>query len=215
MRKHHNKLFYGKYRYKTIFDFKWAPMLYPTTDENLQSFIDGKHKQTRYLNTKMWKTNSSVCSLAKFIKENRHNMKFRLQQTKSIFYTSKKLASELVVKYWQEWVGSETVDPKVENLGKDTVSCSRLPHGSFRYQVHFKKDTHKYLSYQEKQNLWQFLTRNTNDCLVSSRAILGFLSCKDQHCFQGYFYVRDEKMLSPVYMMAGNGIDKVIKFEKV
>ena len=39
MRKHHNKLFYGKYTHKTTFNFPWAHKLYPTTDENLINFI--------------------------------------------------------------------------------------------------------------------------------------------------------------------------------
>ena len=82
MRKHHNKLFYGRYRYKVSFDMKWAPMLYPTTDEHLQSYIDGKQTRTKYLNTKFWKATSNVVALAKFIKDNRSRMKFRLQQTK-------------------------------------------------------------------------------------------------------------------------------------
>ena len=91
MRKHHNKLFYGKYRYKISFDFKWAPILYPTTDEHLQSFIDGKQTDTKYLNTEIWKVTSNVVALAKFIKDNRTRMKFRLQQNKAMFYTDKKL----------------------------------------------------------------------------------------------------------------------------
>ena len=86
MRKHHNRLFYGKYRYKVSFALKWAPMLYPTTDEHLQSFIDGKQSQTKYLNTKFWKATSSVVRLAKFIKDNRTKMKFRLQQTLSLIH---------------------------------------------------------------------------------------------------------------------------------
>jgi hypothetical protein len=50
---------------------------------------------------------------------------------------------------------------------------------------------------------------------VSSSAIISFLTDKDKQCFQGYFYVQDAKTLSPIYIMAGKAIDKVIKFEKV
>ena len=82
MRKHHNKLFYGKYRYKNVFDMPWAGILYPTTDENLQEMIDGKQTQTKYLNTNFWPSNwkvaSNVIALAKFIMNNRTIMKFRL-----------------------------------------------------------------------------------------------------------------------------------------
>ena len=77
------------------------------------------------------------------------------------------------------------------------------------------ESSHKYLNNQGKQNLWNFLVRNTNDCLVSSNAIISFLTNKEKHCFQGYFYVTDAKILTPIYMMAGKSIDKVIKFEKV
>jgi len=61
----------------------------------------------------------------------------------------------------------------------------------------------------------EFLVRNTNDCLVSSKAIISFLNNKDRYCFHGYFYITEAKMLTPIYMMAGKSIDKVIKFEKV
>ena len=44
MRKHHNKLYYSKYRYKTIFNMPWAGMLYPTTDQTLIDIITGKKK---------------------------------------------------------------------------------------------------------------------------------------------------------------------------
>ena len=35
MRKHHNKLYYGLYRYKTVFNMASAALLWPTTDEHL------------------------------------------------------------------------------------------------------------------------------------------------------------------------------------
>ena len=219
MRKHHNKLFYGKYRYKNVFDMPWAGILYPTTDENLQEMIDGKQTQTKYLNTNFWPSNwkvaSNVIALAKFIMNNRTKMKFRLQQNKAIFYSDKGQASKLVCDFWEYWKGSTTVNPNAKKLDKNIIVCSRLPHGFFKYQVHLKKDSHKYLSHNAKQNLWNFLIRNTNDCLVSSKAMISFLTNKDKQCFQGYFYVTDAKMLTPIYMMAGKSIDKVIKFEKV
>ena len=36
--------------------------------------------------------------------------------------------------------------------------------------------------------------------------------CKDQYCYNGYFYINNQKMLTPIYMIAQKGIDKVIKF---
>ena len=138
MRKHHNRLFYGKYRYKVCFDMKWAPILYPTTDEHLQSFMDGKQKHTKYLNNKFWNTTSNVIALAKFIKDNRSRMKFRLQQNKAIFYTDKKLANQLVVSFWDNWIDSKVVDPKYADLEENTVGCTKLPHGKYRFQIHLK-----------------------------------------------------------------------------
>ena len=82
MRKHHNRLYYGKYRYKVSFKMPWAPMMYPTTDENLQSYIDGTNNDVPFLSHKVWRQSSDVIRLAKFIKDNRLRMKFRLQQTK-------------------------------------------------------------------------------------------------------------------------------------
>mgnify|MGYP001489054534 CR=1 FL=1 len=46
----------------------------------------------------------------------------------------------LVESFWEDWYGSETVDPKFAKLGKNTVGCKRLPHGKFKYQIHLKKD---------------------------------------------------------------------------
>ena len=215
MRKHHNKLFYGKYRYKNEFNMPWAGILYPTTDDNLQQILDGTHRDVIHINTNFWKIDKKVLKLAAFILKNRSNMQFRLQQYKAIFYSNKGLSSKLVCDFWEFWKGSTTVNPNAKKLDKNIIACSRLPHGRFKYQVHLKKDSHKYLNNQGKQNLWNFLVRNTNDCLVSSSAIISFLTNKEKHCFQGYFYVTDAKILTPIYMMAGKSIDKVIKFEKV
>ena len=70
MRKHHNKLYYGKYRYKTILDMPQSAMLWPTTDENLNDI-----KATNNKMDKLW-------NMADFIINNRHQMKFRIQEKK-------------------------------------------------------------------------------------------------------------------------------------
>ena len=36
MRKNHNKLYYGKYRHKTVFKLPGSLMFYPTTDEAIE-----------------------------------------------------------------------------------------------------------------------------------------------------------------------------------
>ena len=43
MRKHHNKLYYSKYRFKTIFKLPGSLCFYPTTDQYLQELIDKNH----------------------------------------------------------------------------------------------------------------------------------------------------------------------------
>ena len=157
MRKHHNKLYYGKYRFKNVFKMPWAGVLYPTTDQKLLEMIQSKDKSVRYLNTTWYKSSPSVIKLAKFILEHRTKMKFRLQQKYAIFYSDKNLSESLIETFWDDWYNSETVDPKFNKLGKNTVGCHRLPHGRFQYQVHFKKDVHQQISQQERESLWAYL----------------------------------------------------------
>ena len=96
----------------------------------------GNEVDLRYSNFKVWET---IEILAKFIKDNRSKMKFRLQQNKSIFYTDKKFANQLVSTFWEDWVGSTVVDPKYANLKENTIGCMRLPNGKYKYQIHLKK----------------------------------------------------------------------------
>jgi len=44
---------------------------------------------------------------------------------------------------------------------------------------------------------------------------MDYLEDKCPYCFGGYFYVTKEQFITPVYMMAQEAIDKVIKFRKV
>jgi len=53
-----------------------------------------------------------------------------------------------------------------------------------------------------------------DDCLVTNYNIIDFLGNKSPYCFGGYFYVKEEKYLTPIYMLAQQAIDKVIKFKK-
>jgi hypothetical protein len=41
------------------------------------------------------------------------------------------------------------------------------------------------------------------------------LNSRHPYFIGGYFYVTEEKFLTPIYMMAQKAIDKVIKFRKV
>ena len=67
MRKHHNKLYYGKYRSKTMFSMPGSLMFYPTTDQYLVN-LKKKYEGLKDIN-----------DLADFIMQNRKNMKFRFK----------------------------------------------------------------------------------------------------------------------------------------
>ena len=193
----------------------WAGILYPTTDQKLLDMIKGKDKSIRYLNKEWYKTSPDIVKLAQFIIDNRTKMKFRLQQKYAIFYSDKPLAQLLVETFWDHWYGSESVNPKYNRLGKNSIGCRRLPHGKFQFQVHLKKDVHQHISKQERESLWAYLERNENDCLVSNKYVLDYLIGKYPHCYHGYFYVSEQKMLTPIYMLAQGAIDKVIKYVQV
>ena len=49
MRKHHNKLYYSKYRYKTIFKLPNSLCFYPTTDQYLQDLIEKNFEPAKNL----------------------------------------------------------------------------------------------------------------------------------------------------------------------
>jgi len=194
---------------------KWAPILYPTTDENLEEFINGTNTDINYLNNKFWKTNSNVIALAKFIKDNRSQMKFRLQQNKSIFYTNKKIANELIVSFWEEWLESKVVDPKYANLEENTIGCNRLPHGKYRYQIHLKKKFARQINAEKRHALLKFLDHNVDNIFVTNELLIDWLEGKDSWYPASYFYVTEEKYLSPLYVIAGDLIEKVIKFKEI
>ena len=216
MRKHHNKLYFGKYDHKTIFKMPYANVLYPTTDEHLYSILKGEQDDTKFhgLNGNVVKLSDDSKRVASFILANRKKLNFRIQQESVLFYSDKKTAKLLVEEFWDDWTGSESVHPKFSNLGKNTVGCKRLPHGKYKFQVHLKKNVHQLVSPSERESLWQFLKRNKKQCLVSNKYVLDYLNGSHPHCYSGYFYVSEEKMLTPIYMIAQKGVDKVIKFEK-
>ena len=85
----------------------------------------------------------------------------------------------------------------------------------FSYQVYIKKDAQLLITNAQKSSLREFLERNVDNCLVTNYNILDYLEDKSSYCYGGYFYVKEEKFLSPIYMMAQQAIDKVIQFRKV
>ena len=215
MRKHHNKLYYGKYQFKNIFKMPWASVLYPTTDQKLLDMIQGKDNAVKSLNKDWYKTSPDVIKLAQFILDYRTKIKFRLQQKYAIFYSAKPLAQLLVETFWDTWYGAKSINPKYNKLGKNTIGCRRLPHGKFKYQVHLKKDVHQLITEAERRSLWRFLENNEEYCLVTNKYVLDYLTGKYPHCYHGYFYVSEQKMLTPIYMLAQKAIDKVIKYIKI
>ena len=203
MRKNHNRLYYGKYRYKTVFKMPGSLIFYPTTDDHL-NHIKKIHPDLPDINF-----------LADFIIQNRSKMKFRFQDRRSMFYSDRKLAQKLIEQFWDYWIGSENVDPRMTNIGKDIVGCTRLPHGKYQYQVHLKKDAQLHINDSQKASLLEFLERNVDNCLVTNHSVLDYLENKYSYCYGGYFYVKEEKYLSPIYMMAQQAIEKVIQYRKV
>tara|TARA_B100001564_G_scaffold353300_1_gene362004 strand:+ start:1840 stop:2484 length:645 start_codon:yes stop_codon:yes gene_type:complete len=203
MRKHHNKLYYSKYKVKTVFNLPGSLMFYPTTDQYLTN-LTKQHPELPDLNF-----------LADFIMKHRNSMRFRIQDKKAIFYSDKERSNVLINKFTKYWQKTEIVDPKYDMLGKDVIGCTKLPHGKFKYQVHLKKDAQQHISQSERQALWNLIERNEESCLVTNKYVLDYLIGKYPYCYHGYFYVSQEKMLTPIYMIAQKGIDKVIKFVKV
>ena len=67
----------------------------------------------------------------------------------------------------------------------------------------------------EIETLKNFIHTNHDNCLVTNRDVLGLLNSRYPYFTGGYFYVSDEKFLTPIYMMAQDAIEKVIKFRKV
>ena len=178
-------------------------MFYPTTDEHLLQ-VKKRYPQYPHINF-----------LADFIMNNRNNIKFRFQDRRSIFYSDKDTAMKLIDKFWDFWIGSESVDPKFDKLDKNTVGCTRLPHGKYEYQVYVKKDANRLINDTQRQNLRDFIERNIDHCYVPGYQLMDYLEDKCPYCFGGYFYVTQERYITPIYMKAKQAIDKVIKFRKV
>ena len=82
-------------------------------------------------------------------------------------------------------------------------------------KVYLKKDAQLILTDVQRNNLCEFLERNVDNCLITNSNVMDYLENKSPYCFGGYFYVKEEKFLSPIYMIAQQAIEKVIKFRKV
>tara|TARA_B100001057_G_C22743890_1_gene908935 strand:- start:280 stop:861 length:582 start_codon:yes stop_codon:yes gene_type:complete len=178
-------------------------VFYPTTDEHLVKIKE------------QYKDAGNMVKLADFIIKNRNDIKFRFQDRKAIFYTNYDKSLILIDNFWDYWISSKSVDPKMTTLSKNVVGCNRLPHGKYKYQVYLKKDAHLHIDDTQKKNLYEFIERNTDHCLLTQWALIDWFEDKCQYCFGGYFYVTEEQFITPIYMMAQQAIDKVITYRKV
>lgn len=201
----------------------WACYLYPTTDQHLKSVLGHQEqdfKSERAMREGRWvffsKHSKNLKKLASFILHNRNKMKFRIQNVDSVFYCDEEMAKDLVSVFWDEWSNADAVpEDRSYLLDRNSVLCKRLPLGKYQYQVHLKKNVHRILKQHQRENLYRYLSQNPDNCLITGKYVKEYLEGASQYGWQGYFYVRDEKMLTPIYMVAQEAIEKVIKFVKV
>ena len=201
----------------------WACYLYPTTDQHLNSILahqEEDFKSERAIREGRWvfffKHSKKLKKMASFILNNRQRMKFRIQNKDTIFYCDENMARDLVCGFWNDWINADAVPIDRQHLlNQNTVLCKRLPHGKFEYQIHLKKNIHKILKQNQRENLYRYLSQNPDTCRISNRTLEEYLNGLNPYAWEGYFYVRDEKMLTPLYMIAPEIIQKVMRFIKV
>ena len=206
MRKHHNKLFFGKYTHKSVFAIPKISSLYPTSNYYVEKII------------KTFKENEPVTKIAKFILQNRNISKFRIQNNKITFYTNKSLSLNLINNFWENWCNVTTVDTKnLKLLKKDTVVCKRLPLGKFQYQVHVHRNMYYKITTEQRDQLYNYLTRNTDNATITNSNLKQWLSGAGaiHYDLNGYFYVKDEKALLPIYIISDKIVGHIRKFVKV
>jgi hypothetical protein len=220
MRKHHNKLFYGKYTHKAEFKMPWCGWLYPTTNEHLQRIIqdptafDG-HMQFATDIFKVKKHRAQIIRLADFIFKHRAQIKFRLQSPNAIFYGSKNIIHQAITTFWDQWIDCQETDANhIRKMDPNTVVCHRLPHGKYQYQIYLKRDAHSNINDRNRKSLAKYLLQSTDVARVVNRHMLEWLEGKSEYC-EGYFYIADEKCLTPVYMIIQEHIDKIVKYVKI
>jgi hypothetical protein len=220
MRKNHNKLFYGKYTHKAEFKMPWCGWLYPTTNEHLQKLLsdptafDG-HMQFAADIFKIKKHKLKIIQLADFILKNRNCIKFRLQSPNAIFYGSRSVIHQAITTFWDNWVDCmETDATHIRKMAPNTVVCHRLPHNKYQYQIHLKRDAQFKINDRNRKSLAKYLLQNTDVARVVNSHMRAWLDGSSEYS-EGYFYIADEKCLTPVYMIINESIDKIIKYVKI
>jgi hypothetical protein len=70
---------------------------------------------------------------------------------------------------------------------------------------------------EQRDQLYNYLTRNTDNATITNSNLKKWLSGKGaiHYDLYGYFYVKDEKALLPVYMISEKIVGHVRKFVKV
>ena len=77
-----------------------------------------------------------------------------------------------------------------------------------------KKLKSKQIDSEKRHALLKFLDNNIDNVYVANGGLIDWLECKDKWYPASYFYVTEEKYLSPLYVISGDIIDKVIKFKE-
>lgn len=221
MRRQHNRLYFGKYTNKMVFNMPWACYLWPTDDRHLQQIIDQNSEEfksdTAFRGGKFVRFTKHVeklRKLARFILNNKKKIKFRIQHIDFILYSNETICKEFVSVFWDEWKNATEVE-KSHLLSNNTVICKKLPLGRYQYQIHFKKNIHRILKQQQREDLYRYLSNNRDNCAITNQYVKEYLTGQNNYGWQGYFYVTEEKFLTPIYMIAQEAIEKVIKFIKV
>jgi hypothetical protein len=219
MRKTHNKLFYGKYTHKAVFKMPWARWLYPTTDDHLSRLLQdplafkGHVFMEKFI--KIDNHKNEIRALAYLIRRYRRQMNFRIQDGEVIIYSNKKLIHEIITAFWDQWIDcfetSKNFDLK---MNKHTVVCSKLPHKKYQYQIWMKEGCYEAKD-RLSRSLASYLLDKPDVGRPANKMQEWWLRGKSDYDGSGYFYISDEKCLTPIHMILGEHIDKIIKFVKI
>ncbi len=108
----------------------------------------------------------------------------------------------------------ETDATHIRKMAPNTVVCHRLPHNKYQYQIHLKRDAQFKINDRNRKSLAKYLLQNTDVARVVNSHMRAWLDGSSEYS-EGYFYIADEKCLTPVYMIINESIDKIIKYVKI